>query len=264
MPTEGRGEEQAIMLMDQVFDEEEELQQLFAACIIPMFHEFFMGVDAELERHADLPRKSVKQQLGHGDIGPASEELLHLLDNTDLTLHELLEQLGRPEMPPDMLNAAVDALRESFKQDYWHKIPLTTRNDIQWVLQEAIDQGMSIKQISKTIQTFETETGDLYSKHRATNVARTESGHMLNSGHASGIDQLANETGLDIRKEWLSVLGSTTRESHAALDGEMSDKEGLFNLEGTTVPWPSHISLGPENRCNCQCTITSVPMMEDE
>jgi hypothetical protein len=87
---------------------------------------------------------------------------------------------------------------------------------------------------------------------------------MMNAGHAQGIEQLKIDTGLDIRAEWLSVLGSTTRDSHAANDGEMADEDGMFNLAGYMVPWPSHFSLPASERCNCQCSIVSTPVMDEE
>jgi hypothetical protein len=264
VPSLGKGEEQARWLTEKYFDEEQEYRDLIAASVLPLLREFFSGVSTEFEQHEDLPRKSTKQQLGTPDLGPGTEELLRLLDETGLSLEEILAIVGRPQMPPEMLVAALDAMKESFEQEYWKKISQTTRSDVQRVLAREINGGLPVREIAKQIQEFKTETGEPYDKYRARTVARTETGHMMNSGHSSGIDQLAADTGLDIRKEWLSVLGSTTRESHAATDGQISDKDGMFDLSGYRVPWPSHFSLPVSERANCQCTVMSVLMMDDE
>jgi hypothetical protein len=54
-----------------------------------------------------------------------------------------------------------------------------------------------------------------------------------------------------MKRAWLSVLGNTTRDTHAALDGVPEDSEGLWNLGGVDIPWPSHVSLPPDERINC-------------
>ena len=54
---------------------------------------------------------------------------------------------------------------------------------------------------------------------------------------------------------WLSVLGDTTRDTHAALDGVPANENGMWDLAGYMVPWPSHTSLPAGERCNCMCTI---------
>lgn len=50
---------------------------------------------------------------------------------------------------------------------------------------------------------------------------------------------------------WLSVLGTTTRATHAMLDGVPADEDGLWELGGVRVPWPGHWSLEAGERCNC-------------
>jgi len=77
---------------------------------------------------------------------------------------------------------------------------------------------------------------------------------------------LAEEMGpqVPMKPSWLSVLGNTTRDTHAILDGTPADGEGLFNVGGYRVPWPAHYSLPPGERCNCQCTLTTEFGMDEE
>lgn len=160
------------------------------------------------------------------------------------------------EFPHWMRVAISRQLKETFSESYWEDINLTTRNDIARILDSGLKDGLSIRSLAKKITR---ELGSAYDKIRATKVARTEAGNALNAGRNLGIDQLRIEVGpvlgQHIGKEWLSVLAADTRDSHAGLDGTLSNSEGLFNLGGVMIPWPSHQSLPARNRVNCLCTI---------
>lgn len=158
-------------------------------------------------------------------------------------------------LPDWLLEAASETLEETFKQEYWLRIPETTRDNIQTQLRNGIRDGHSIRDIAANIQKW---GGGEYSRARATNVARSEVGNALNAGHVAGMRQLQEESGLAIGKEWLSVHGPTTRPSHSAMDGQRTgDADGMFTLNGVDIPWPGHHALGPEDRCHCQCTTIS-------
>lgn len=164
------------------------------------------------------------------------------------------------QFPPWMLEAASLTLRETFAQDYWLDIDVTTRNNIETTLRDGIEQGLSMRNIAKSIVQAH---GSEYSMSRALNVARTETGNTLNGGAASAIEQTASELGMQIGKEWISLLGPTTRRTHADADGQTTTTAGgLFNLAGFLVPWPSHHSLPVGERANCQCGLISAPVME--
>jgi hypothetical protein len=89
----------------------------------------------------------------------------------------------------------------------------------------------------------------------------------LNGARKDSVAKLQEELGDEVpmKQTWLSVLGNTTRADHANLDGVPENKKGLWNLGGTMIPWPAHISLPPDQRCNCQCSLTiSFGMRESE
>jgi len=97
--------------------------------------------------------------------------------------------------------------------------------------------------------------GGKYAGLRARNIARTESGNALNGARKAGMDKMMAELGPQMqgvmRPTWLSVLGSTTRDTHANLDGVPADKDGMWTLAGYRIPWPAHVSLPASERCNC-------------
>jgi len=85
------------------------------------------------------------------------------------------------------------------------------------------------------------------------------SAHALNGGRDASIEGLKEAVGPEVSqhigKSWLSVLGDTTRDDHANLDGVLADEEGMWSLGGVRIPWPGHVSLPAGQRCNCMCTI---------
>jgi hypothetical protein len=208
--------------------------------------------------------EAVRSQLIIVGISPDKSTASEWVDDEGIDLAEV-EGIGiATEMPSWMRDAIEIQLRETFEQDYWQNILTTTGSDIEGFLRDGLQEGLSIKDLARIInRAFPTA----YSMGRATLIARTESGNALNGARALAVDKLREElgdAGATIRKSWLSVLGNTTRDSHAALDGVPADEEGMWNLDGVRIPWPSHFSLPAKNRVNCQCTITTEFGLTDE
>lgn len=181
------------------------------------------------------------------------------------TAEELAARLGIevPPMvdvskyPPWLLKAAKKAVDETFKQDYWKQVVKTTREDLKQTIEDAIEEGISMRDIADEI---EATHGAEYTKARAMNVARTESASAMNQGHISAMKQVEDETGIAIKAEWLSVNSVTSREAHMDLDGTLADDDGMFDLNGVRIPYPGHWSLPASDRCNCMCTILAAPV----
>jgi hypothetical protein len=171
------------------------------------------------------------------------------------------------EYPSWMKRSIGQHLRYTFKQDYWKNISETTGGNAEVFLKEGIKNGWSIQKIASRMKTtFKDDTGK-YALRRARNIARTEVGHALNGARKKAITKLSEDLGDEVpmKASWLSVLGNTTRDTHAILDGVPEDENGNWNLGGVETPWPAHPVLPPEDRCNCQCTIINeFGMQEDE
>jgi len=157
------------------------------------------------------------------------------------------------EMPEDMKRIIAEQLVESFAQPYWDDISAVTAGHAEEYLVKGLQEGWSIRRIASTMaESFQGGTSK-YAMMRATRIARTESGHALNAARKAPIDQLMAELGPQVPMQpvWLSVLGNTTRDSHANLDGVPADENGEWELGGVKIPWPGHISLPASERCNC-------------
>ena len=176
------------------------------------------------------------------------------------------------EYPQWLQREISSGLRETFEQDYWSKPPGsindTTLQNLEMYLDKGLRDGWSISKMASNMTSI---MGPEYYKGRSTNIARTESGNALNAGRDASIrgvqEAVGPEAAPQVGKGWLSVLGNTTRDTHADADGQLADADGNFNLAGYTIPWPGYFSLPPGERCNCQCTITmelGVGMPEDQ
>ncbi len=214
-------------------------------------------IDAAFPPLAKGMIEAARAQLLMMGMDPNKSTASEWLQDENIDLGDV-EGLGiATEMPQWMKDAIEIQLRETFEQDYWKNILETTGTDIEEYLRDGLQEGLSIRELARNINRA---FPSAYSMRRAVLIARTESGNALNSARALAVDHLKEElgeAGTTIRKEWLSVLGNTTRDSHAALDGVPADENGLWNLDGVRVPWPSHWSLPAKNRVNCQCTITT-------
>ena len=166
-----------------------------------------------------------------------------------------------PEWMKDKIQERLD---ETFSQPYWKEINDTTKGTIDGFLSRSLKDGLSIEEMAKQMSE---EYGADYPKSRGRNIARTEAGNALNGARSDAIDGLIKDLGLEesVKKIWLSILGNTTRDAHAHLHLVPADKEGRWYLNGIACRWPGDITLGPGDRCNCQCTVsTSYGMLDDE
>lgn len=174
------------------------------------------------------------------------------------TAQEAADRMGgdwswtKLDLPEFLKEKASEFFDELFGLDYWMEIDETTRDHIEVILRDGIERGVSIRDIAKQI-----EEDEGYSRSRAINVARTETGGARNAGSVAAIEALGEETGLPITKEWLSTMSNTTRETHAAADGQEVPADGLFTVGDETAPYPGYHGLSAGERCNCLCSCLS-------
>ncbi len=155
--------------------------------------------------------------------------------------------------PPWLVESARAQIVESMSQPYWGDVNLVTRTALEVQLEAGITEGRSIDDIAKRIND---RLGGEFPRVRGRLIARTEITDAMNAGHSRGMRELEEETGIPTGKEWVSVLGSTTRKSHERMDGVRTENSAaMFTLGGVQVPWPGHYKLPPQERCNCQCSV---------
>jgi hypothetical protein len=249
-------------LLGKVFDPEDWREDLIGRALPVLAVAKARAIVAEfLTMGVDVRREGKKSRAKlHTPSGTKASTATRWLQENPEDLDELIDLVqgaGVPgwgvllELPERMKQRVAAQLSESFKQDYWDEISTTTGGNAETVLAEGLRDGWSIRQMADAME--ESLGGDDYARTRAYNIARTESGDALNAARSQEIDSLIADVGpeVPIKKTWLSVLGPTTREAHADLDGVPADEDGLWDLNGVMVPWPGHFSLDPSQRCNC-------------
>ena len=218
-------------------------------------------------------RRATRQDLGRAGFGGVkASTATEWLDDWNIELEDV--EFATPsgpvsmgfatEYPTWMKSEIRQRLNESFEQDYWERVNETTFGDIEGYLRTGIKDGWSIRRMADEIIPKLMNDGH-YAEWRAKNIARTESGNALNGARVGSADKLIKLIPeLPMKKVWLSVLGTTTRKTHADLDGVPADKNDRWKLSGISVRWPADIVLPPEERCQCQCTVIVEFGMSDE
>lgn len=238
--------DQAAAMVDMVYDPDQWNRELFDLSLKALYRTMAEGAVSEMLLH-DLAFKSMQARKDTIRPGTMAQQFI---DRYDLQIPPEAAEA------PEWFNArAKQELQVTFDQDYWQKINETTRDDIERTLARGIEQGLSIRDLASLI---EQNNGDEYCRHRATRVARTETQYAANAGHQVGMEHLEEDLGFSIGKQWNSLFMSTTRDTHAAADGQTTEgAKGMFTVGGYQTPVPGHWSLPPEERIECHCTIIS-------
>lgn len=124
----------------------------------------------------------------------------------------------------------------------------TTRNDLRRALLRAEDDALSAQETEQALKAVAN-----LSVWRAATIARTEA-HNAGMFASQGIaEQIASDTGAELRKEWVAVTDERTRMSHADADGQIVDLNSSFSVGGEQLEYPSDPSGSAENIINCRC-----------
>ena len=129
-------------------------------------------------------------------------------------------------------------------------------DDIAPILRGAHEEGMSIPDIRDTLNNdvFDNRLQDW----EAERIARTETISTSNEGNHTALQEADSVVG----EEWLSTDDDRTRETHIEAGGQIVAVDNTFVVGGYEAEHPGDLSLPPEERINCRCTI--VPVFRDE
>lgn len=117
----------------------------------------------------------------------------------------------------------------------------------------AVATGESFGQLAKCIEgqmvgTYKNPGGALSYSMR---IARTE-GHRVQTAATMDACYAAKDKGADIVKQWDSTLDDRTRESHAAVDGQIREVDKPFS---NGLMYPGDPSGGAAEVVNCRCAL---------
>lgn len=250
-------------------------QHAVAAAVREHFRQQLQAVARELELLQALsvdvvfPRERWQHALPdalHKPLGKlmwegAAAELLLFKKRKSTTATEAVEQYGLELEPwilterPNELSMLIELeLRASLTAPWWDSVLDTTRRQVADTLSVGLENGWSIRRTAKAVEGLSAT----YGRMEATRISRTETSRALNAGHLVGMQQLQTDAPeLKLSKQWVSVMGSTTRESHARMDGTTVPVDAMFDLDGHQCRFPSDSSLPPEHAIHCQCSLIS-------
>ncbi|MEW4564679.1 phage minor head protein [Bremerella sp. JC770] len=233
-----------VHLARELLAPEDESESLIENLIAPFLKTMTDGAQLALADGVPLTRALARAwRSGHKVSTATLASIQYEIDALELEL----------EIPRELLLQIRTALQENLDAPYWVAIQDDVVRDIQSLIDTSIADGWSIRRTAQAIENTMTNM----SRTRATRIARTEVSGALNGGQVAGIAQLEAESGLTMTKEWLSVQGNTTRESHAEADGQEVPVAGEFIVGGHSCRFPGDWQLPAAERVNCQCGVLS-------
>jgi len=123
-------------------------------------------------------------------------------------------------------------------------------------IEAAITRGLATGQnYAKTASSL----ADQFTKgyNDALRVIRTESTRNRAEGFNAAFETIT-DAGIDARKVWIATNDDRTRSDHAVMDGQESDKAGMFTMpDGNETAGPG-LSGDPSFDINCRCTLGTV------
>jgi len=122
----------------------------------------------------------------------------------------------------------------------------TTRQQIVSAVARGFDDGLGQSGVAGYIR----DLIPSMSGYRAGMIARTEVHGAANYGSVSA----AAETGLRLRKEWISAEDERTRESHALANGQIVAQDEAFDVGGEALMYPGDPGGSAAEVINCRCT----------
>lgn len=233
-----------VLLASELMNAEDENERLQGELVSPLLATWVAGAQLALTDVAPLRRAVSAAHLHREKISTATlASIEYEIDALEIEL----------EIPRELLLNIRAALEENLSATYWPDIQGVVVQDLQAIIDSSVADGLSIV---KTAQAIQNSMGNM-SRTRAVRIARTEVSGALNGGQVAGIQQIEAESGLAMTKEWLSVHGSTTRETHSEVDGQEVPVAGEFTVGGYSCRFPGDHRLPGEERINCQCGVLS-------
>jgi len=148
------------------------------------------------------------------------------------------------EMPESFMSA-IKGWMLRFGGEKILRISRTTQSQVQAMVLRGQEEGLGQQDIADLIR----DRALQFSRGRAGVIARTESHAAFQFGQQAA----AENSGLEMRKEWIAAKDERTRIDHGAADGNLTDLHGSFIVGGERLAHPGDPAGSPENVINCRC-----------
>jgi len=125
-----------------------------------------------------------------------------------------------------------NALNNPLKYIAFNDLSGTTKQGVNRAIAQGLSQGKGIAQMSKDIKKAMN-----ISINKAIRIARTEVHRVVEMGHRQEFLE-SKKNGMDVKFILVSTLDDRTRPQSAQMDGQESNKDGLFKYPGVSEPKP--------------------------
>lgn len=129
----------------------------------------------------------------------------------------------------------------------------TTTDDVMNIVDRGIAENKTVDEIAQDIATKYRNVEDI--GYRANTIARTEVLTAVSLGQAAAMKD-ASTVIPDLQKMWLSADDDRVRESHVAVDGEVTGWDEPFS---NNLFFPRDPKGGASEVINCRCTFVALP-----
>ena len=154
------------------------------------------------------------------------------------------------ETPKALLKRSIELFIGEWLASKITRINTTTEDQIRTIVRNGIEQGFGTDKIAREIRNF----APSIARTRASIIARTETHAAANFG----AQEAAQLTGLELRREWVSVEDDRTRPDHADANGQVVGMNEPFEVEGEQLMYPGDPSGSAGNIINCRCAVVFV------
>lgn len=159
------------------------------------------------------------------------------------------DQLGLGKSKASFLDVMQGFIaRNAYKKSKY--VTETSHNIVKSVIADGFNNGISQNEIAKSLK--EHFIGDI-ADNRARTIARTE----VHDAATYGMQSAAEESDINLLREWVAVEDERTRPAHAEADGQQVAMDQPFEVGGELIDRPG--AGTPENAINCRCTLIYIP-----
>lgn len=123
----------------------------------------------------------------------------------------------------------------------------TTRNQIIRAVASGFSDGLGQRGVAGYIR----DLVPSFTQARAGLIARTET----HGAAQFGANEAAKETGLKLRREWISAEDNRTRDTHAAANGQIVGQDETFDIGDSRLMFPGDPNGEAAETINCRCVI---------
>lgn len=202
----------------------------------------------EIKALSDLTFLS--DEIDHPEIVASITSLFRekIFDVVKIYGQSVVDEIGKVSSM-QITSAVNDHIRET-TAELVTQVNNTTKRLLKDTISEALDNRESLDDIRERV--VEIFNGDI-SDYRSQMIAVTESTAATGFAAVAAMEQSGIE-----QKEWLAVIDGATRETHAAMDGQVVGvKEDFVSPDGDRADAPGGFS-DAGNNINCRCTIAAV------